>query len=124
MGSYGASDLNVTLNSDAEGAASVTASERIRQFTLEGAAVMELTPWRFGARGMPFLSGGAGYVRALHEDRVLVDTGALWFAGGGVDLLFGSTGLRFDARALFQRGVINDDVHATPALGASVFMRF
>jgi hypothetical protein len=124
MGSYGASDLNVTLNSDAEGAASVTASERIRQFTLEGAAVMELTPWRFGAGGMPFLSGGAGYLRALHDDRALVDTGALWFAGGGVDLLFGSTGLRFDARALFQRGVINDDVHATPALGASVFMRF
>ena len=123
-GSYGASDLNVKLNSDAEGAADVTASERVRQFTLEGAAVIELTSWRFGARSMPFLSGGAGYVRALHEDRVLVDEGALWFAGGGVDLLFGSTGLRFDARALFQRGVINDGVHVSPALGASVFMRF
>jgi hypothetical protein len=123
-GSYGASDLNVKLNSDAEGAAGLTASERIRQFTLEGVAVMELTGWRLGAHGMPFLSGGAGYVRALHVDRVLVDEGALWFAGGGVDLLFGSTGLRFDARALFQRGVINDDVHASPALGASVFMRF
>lgn len=123
-GSYGASDLNVTLNSDAEGAAGVTASERIRQFTLEGAAVMELTRWRFGAHGAPFLSGGAGYLRALHEDRILVDTGALWFAGGGMDLLFGSTGLRFDARALFQSGVVNDSVHVSPALGASVFMRF
>jgi hypothetical protein len=125
-GSYGASDLNVKLSSDAEGAADVTASERIRQFTLEGTAVIELTPWRFGARSMPFLSGGAGYVRALHEDRVLVDEGALWHAGGGVNLLLrsNSLGVRFDARALFQRGVINDGVHASPALGVSVFMRF
>jgi hypothetical protein len=125
-GSYGASDLNVKLNSDAEGAASITASERIRQFTLEGAAVIELTPWRFGAHSMPFLSGGAGYVRALHEDRVLVDEGALWHAGGGLNLLLrsNSLGVRVDARALFQRGVINDGVHTSPALGASVFMRF
>jgi hypothetical protein len=126
-GSYGASDLNVKLNSDTEGAASVTASERIRQFTLEGAAVLDLTRWRFGARGAPFLSGGAGYVRALHEDRILVDEGALWHAGGGVNLLLRSNpalGVRFDARALFQRGVITDGVHASPAFGTSVFLRF
>ena len=126
-GSYGASDLNVKLNADVEGAADVTVSERITQFTLEGTAVMELTRWRFGARGMPFLSGGAGYVRALHEDRVLVDEGALWHVGGGVNLLLRSNsplGVRFDARALFQRGVVNDGVHASPALGASAFLRF
>jgi hypothetical protein len=126
-GSYGASDLNVKLSADVEGAADVTVSERITQFALEGTAVMELSRWRFGARGMPFLSGGAGYVRALHEDRVLVDEGALWHVGGGVNLLLGSNsplGVRFDARALFQRGVINDGVHASPALGASVFLRF
>jgi hypothetical protein len=126
-GSYGASDLNVKLNSDVEGAAGVTASERIRQFTLEGAAVIEPARWRFGARGAPFLSAGAGYVRALHEGRVLVDEGALWHAGGGVNLLLGSSprlGIRLDARALFQRGVINDGVHASPAFGTSVFLRF
>jgi hypothetical protein len=126
-GSYGASDLDVTINSDVEGAAGVTASERISQFALEGSAVMELTRWRFGARGMPFLSGGAGYVRALHEDRILVDTGARWHVGGGVNLLLRSDpalGVRFDARALFQHGVVYDGVHASPALGASVFLRF
>ncbi len=79
---------------------------------------MELTRWRFGARGAPFLSGGAGYLRALHEDRILVDTGALWFAGGGVDL-FGSTGLRLDARALPARRRQRQRPRS-PALGASV----
>ena len=129
-GSYGASDLNVELNADAEGAASVTASERVAQFTVEGAAVMELTRWRFGARGTPFLSAGGGYVRALHEDRVLVDAGALWYAGGGVNLLLRSSparrplGLRFDGRAQFQRGIINDGVHVSPIAGVSLYVRF
>jgi hypothetical protein len=128
-GSYGASDLKIALSSDVENAATITATERIAQFTIEGAAVMELTRWHVGAHGAPFISGGAGYVRALHEDRILVDEGVLWHAGGGINLILGSTlrralGVRLDARALFQHGIINDGVHASPAFGASVFVRF
>jgi hypothetical protein len=128
-GSYGASDLTIALNADAESAAAMTATERIAQFTIEGAAVMELTRWHVGTHGAPFISAGAGYVRALHEDRILVDEGVLWHAGGGVNLMLRSSpgtalGLRFDARALFQSGVVNDGVHASPAFGASAFVRF
>jgi hypothetical protein len=122
-GSYGASDLQVEIDSDVEGAASITASERVAQLTLEGAAVMELTRWRL-ARGTPFLSAGGGYVRALHEGRILVDEGALWYAGGGLNLLLRPVGLRFDARALFQQGIVNDGVHISPVVGASAFVRF
>ena len=128
-GSYGTSDLKVDLTADAESAAATTATERITQFTFEGAAVMELTRWHVGARGAPFVSAGAGYVRALHEDRILVDEGVLWHAGGGVNLVLRSSpgttlGVRLDARALFQSGVVNDSVHASPAFGASAFVRF
>ena len=128
-GSYGASDLTIDLNADAESAAAITATERIAQFTIEGAAVMELTRWHVGAHGAPFISAGVGYVRALHEDRILVDEGVLWHAGGGVNFLLRSSpgtalGVRLDARALFQTGVINDGVHTSPAFGASAFLRF
>ena len=128
-GSYGASDLKVALNSDVESATAVTATERVAQFTLEGAAVMELTQWHVGAHGAPFIAAGAGYLRALHEDRILVDEGVLWHAGGGVNLVLRSNpgsalGVRLDARARFQRGVINDGVHVSPAFGASAFVRF
>ena len=128
-GSYGASDLKIALNSDVENATAVTATERLAQFTIEGAAVLEPTRWRVGARGAPFISAGAGYVRALHEDRILVDEGVLWHAGGGVNIVLrsspgGALGLRIDARALFQSGVVNDGVHASPAFGASAFVRF
>jgi hypothetical protein len=128
-GSYGASDLKIALNGDAESAAALTATERITQFTIEGAAVIELTRWQMGAHGAPFVAAGAGYVRALHEDRILVDEGVLWHAGGGVNLALRSSpgrtlGLRLDARVLVQSGVVNDGVHATPAFGASAFVRF
>lgn len=131
-GSYGSSDLKVELSSDAENAAAITASERIAQFTVEGAAVMDLTRWHVGAHGVPFIAAGGGYVRALHEDRILVDEGALWHAGGGVNLVLrsnpaswlGVLGVRLDARALFQRGVVSDGVHTSPAFGASAFVRF
>ena len=128
-GSYGASDLEIALNADVENAADLTATERIAQFTLEGAAVMELTRWHVGTHGAPFIAAGAGYVRALHEERILVDEGILWHAGGGVNLVLranpGSVlGVRLDGRALFQRGVVNDGVHVSPAFGASAFVRF
>jgi opacity protein-like surface antigen len=128
-GSYGASDLDVKLNSDVEGAAGITASERVRQFTVEGAAIVEMSRWRLGDHATPFVSAGAGYLRALHEDRVLVDEGALWHAGGGINLILRPSqsralGVRLDARAVFQRGIVDDDVHAAPIFGASAFLRF
>jgi opacity protein-like surface antigen len=128
-GSYGASDLDVKLNSDVEGAAGITASERVRQFTIEGAAIVEMVRWRLGERATPFVSAGAGYLRALHEDRVLVDEGALWHAGGGINLILRpgqskALGVRLDARAVFQRGIIDDEVHVAPVFGVSAFLRF
>ena len=125
-GSYGASDLKIALNSDVENAAAVTATERIAQFTVEGAVVMELAR---GHVGGPFIAAGAGYVRALHEERILIDEGMLWHAGGGVNLVLRSStrsalGVRLDARALFQHGVFSEGVHASAAVGASAFVRF
>jgi hypothetical protein len=88
-----------------------------------------MSRWRLGDHATPFVSAGAGYLRALHEDRVLVDEGALWHLGGGIDLVLRPSqsralGVRLDARAVFQRGIVDDDVHAAPVFGASAFLRF
>jgi hypothetical protein len=40
------------------------------------------------------------------------------------DSWLGLVGVRLDARALFQRGVVSDGVHASPAFGVSAFVRF
>ena len=61
---------------------------------------------RLGRRLRPFASGGAGYLRQLHEDRTLVETGQVYYAGGGARYwlrggarVAALVGLRGDVRA-------------------------
>ncbi len=133
-GSYGTSELSVELRSDVEGIPDTTAIESIRQFTMEGALTMDLTRWQMGSRAMPFFAAGAGYVRDLHEEQILVDHGTLWHLGGGLNVFLRSNstarmksaGLRLDGRVLFRSGgvIFDDGVHTSPAVGASFFVRF
>jgi hypothetical protein len=83
-------ELRTLVSSDAEIAGSFTLVERIDQYAFDGGIVIHLDGLAtMGLR--PFASGGAGYVRQLHEGRAFVEEGALYYAGGGV------------TRALFSR---------------------
>jgi hypothetical protein len=81
------------ITGDTEGAQAITAEEKIRQYVFDGSAV-----WHFGVssarRGgvTPFVYGGAGYLRELHEDDVLVEEGAEYHAGGGIKWWLGTRG--------------------------------
>ena len=76
-------------------------------------------------------SGGAGYLRQLHEDRTLGETGQVYYAGGGArywlrggDARSTSLGLQGEVRVNVRRGGI-DFENATrryPSLGLSVFL--
>ena len=83
---------------------------------------------------MPFVEGGAGYLRQLYDTRALVETGQTFHAGGGVNFTALSRqgrrvralGLRVDVQALVRtKGVALDNrAHVSPAAGASLFVRF
>ena len=83
---------------------------------------------------MPFVTGGVGHLRQMHEERTLSRPGCTISVGGGVKwLLFArprglvnAIGVRVDARAVVRtKGVAFDDGgHASPAVGASAFVRF
>ena len=76
-------ELRTVVSSDAEASGSFTAVENIDQYVFDGGVVVRLDELRaFGLR--PFASGGVGYVRQLHEDQQLVETGHLFYVGGGV----------------------------------------
>ena len=139
--SYGASDLNTEVTLDVEGATDATVSEPVRQFAVEGSIVAELTAWRLGRRTVPFVSAGAGYLRHIHEGGTLVETGAIYQAGGGIEHVLHerrasdprqrapvmkSIGLRADIRAVVRTGGVapGSNAHVAPALGASLFFRF
>jgi hypothetical protein len=129
--SYGKPELRIAVSGDAEGAAPLTAVERIQQFTIGGAIVWHF-PFR-ASRAVPFLTAGGGYLRQLHENATLAQTGRYYQVGGGLTVPFASRprsrlsaiGLRIDVRAMvFVDGVALDGAaHVAPAAGASFFVR-
>jgi len=131
--SVGRPELRVEVTNDVEaGAVTVTPTERIEQFTVGGALVWYLPVGT--SRVAPFVAGGGGYLRQLHETATLVVTGRYYQFGGGVVYPLASRsasrlktmGLRFDARALVRvNGVAFDSsARLTPMAGASFFVRF
>ena len=132
--SYGKPQVKISIANDIENAAPVTAVETIQQFTV-GAGVAWSLPYRpWNGRLVPFVTAGAGYLRDVHEAQTLIDTGSYYQVGGGVKVLLVSRsrsflkglGARADARAMVRsKGVAFDDGgHTSPAIAASVFVRF
>ena len=105
---YGRPKLSTTLTSDAEDAPDLTAEETTTRYLVDGSLVLHLTRLSFaGGRGVPFLSGGGGYLRELHDRNEFIETGREYHATAGLKLWFGRTprvGLRVDAGASIRDG--------------------
>jgi len=128
---YARPELRATIANDVENAPSITAVERLQQYMIGGGATWYM-PRR--DRIVPFVTGGGGYLRQLHDRALLVETGTYFQAGGGVLYLLSShpgnrlkaTGIRADVRAVILKdGVAFDGGrHTTPAVAGSFFARF
>ena len=125
-------EMRTRITADAEGAAALTAAEQLDQYFID-ARVIWLLPQLSFAGTVPFVSGGAGYLRELHEGRMLVESGQVYQAGGGVrrplmsDIgWFGSIGVRLDARVyVLVDGVqLEDRARTHGAFSGSVFLSF
>ena len=126
--------LRIAISGDAEGAAAVTAAETAQQFTIGGGVLWYLPGRKWSPRLAPFATAGGGYLRQLHEQNTLLETGRYYQFGGGVSALLitgrhfhiKGAGVRADVRALIRsKGVAFDGGSKTsPAAGASVFVRF
>ena len=132
--SYVKPELRIAVSADAEGAAAVTAVEAIQQFTIGGRALFYFPGRRWSPRFAPFAMAGGGYLRQLHEQATLAQTGRFYQFGGGVSALLVSrrhfhtrgAGVRFDVSALVRSGGVAFDggSQTSPAAGASAFVRF
>jgi hypothetical protein len=69
-------ELQSVITSDAEATGSFTAAETVDHYVFR-------LPELEGMGLTPFASAGAGYVRQLHEEQALVETGHLFYVGGG-----------------------------------------
>ncbi len=74
--------VGVEIAGDAEAPSQELPGEELQQYVFDGGVTWQL-PMRMGARMAPFVSGGAAFLRQLHEDRTLAETGQIYYAGGG-----------------------------------------
>lgn len=107
---YARPELSVELSNDAESAANVTATEKASHYVFGGTLVWDL---RDGGNAVPFVSGGAGYLRELHEGNQLVETGVEYHATAGLKYWLGSGehrfGLRFEAGLSARNKGLDDE---------------
>jgi opacity protein-like surface antigen len=132
------------ISSDADGAPNTTLTESVSTYLVEAAAVAHLHRLRFAhGRGVPFVFAGGGYLRQLDGDSILIDTGTVFTAGGGVKYFFASrpkgfvrgVGLRADGRVYARSGGLDlsaderrtssdDKRSATWAVAGGLVVRF
>jgi len=122
--------LSFDLSGDAEEAPDITVEETVDQYVFSGSAL-----WHFGrpsprTRAVPFVFGGAGYIRELHEGQELVETGVEYHAGAGVKFWFGNArrrlGLRADGGLSLRDGGVDpeESYRPLPFAGASLIYLF
>jgi hypothetical protein len=107
----GRPQLSTRLSADLEGAPDITASEDLSVYIIDAAILTNLSS-KPGARVVPFVRAGAGYVRELHEANALVKTGRAFHAGGGITMWLNrrqTIGARADARVYLISGGIDLD---------------
>jgi len=131
-GTYGRPDLTAHIAGDAEDAPAADAGEPVHEFTIAVLARVHPAAWRLGSRAALFASGGAGYLRHLHEGSGYAVGGRLYLAGGGLTYRLGGgsgrltdAGLRFDGGVLVRAGApVIDRAAAAPFAGAALYLRF
>jgi len=130
--------ISVAIAGDAEAPSQELPGERLQQYLIGGGVTWQVPVpirlrTRMGTRLAPFVSGGATFLRQLHEDRTLAETGQIVYAGGGARYwLRGgngagrSFGLRGDARVNVRRNGIDfeDKMRIYPTVSLSVFVGF
>lgn len=123
--------LSSRLSDDAESAPDVTATETLTRLVVDGSLVLHLSGLSFaGGKGVPFVRGGAGYIRELHEKNEVIETGREYHAGAGLHVWFGQgkhrVGLRTDLGISVRNGGagIADATRTVPTAGVSLAYLF
>ena len=141
-GSWGFTSLDTRVIDDREVTDDATLSGSVTEFTVGGLLVVELGQQPRRGRMVPILFGGAEFVRDVHEDGSVAESGVLVHLGAGVDVHLGNFGgvnprtkrpralkdmaLRFEGRVGLRSGgaVPDDSIHLAPGVGVHLAFRY
>ena len=82
-GAWSRPELETAVSGDEESAPPLTVAERVDQYSLDLGLLVNLRQVRPRVL-VPFLSGGLGYVAAVHEGQTLLENGISYRGGGGI----------------------------------------
>lgn len=121
------------VTGDVESGPTIDLDESLDQYFIDASASLMVDRFTFW-NVVPFVEGGGGYLRQLHEGRTFIQTGQVYHVGGGVrrwlrvrDAGFiRALGVRADARAYFVRNgfSLDDSPRSHGAISGSVFVTF
>jgi hypothetical protein len=119
------------LSGDAEEATDLTAEETLTRYVFTGSLVVHLREMSPGVSAVPFLAIGAGYVRDLHEQNELLETGREFHGLIGFKYWFNAVapsrfGLRGEAGVSMTDGGFDfsDKSRVVPVVSASLVYLF
>jgi opacity protein-like surface antigen len=122
--------LSFNIAGDPEAGAQEFAGESLQHYVFDAGVLWEL-PVARQSRARTFASAGAGYLRQLHQDRTLVESGQVYYLGGGARYwLRGrpnagrSLGLRGDLRVNLRRNGIDfgNETRVYPTFSMLMFL--
>ena len=128
--SFSSPNIAVSITADAEAPSQELAGEKLQQYVFDGGVTWQL-PVSTGRKLALFVSGGAGYLRQLHEERTLGETGQVYYTGAGARYwLRGghgaskALGVRGDVRVNFRRKGIDfeDKMRTYPTFSLFLFV--
>lgn len=115
-GGLAGNDVQVRISEDIEQAPAATIASRVTQITVEGGALVEVATLRaMGGDVVPFVTGGGGYLRQVHEDRVLIETGETVYGGAGIKWRSSAA----KPKGWLQRVVVRGDVRIVSRSGGA-----
>jgi len=131
--SYQRPGISTDLSQDAEAAAVTLDAEHLVQYLFDAAVVWQIPKVGLGTRIRPFFVVGGGYLRQLYDERTVVETGSVYYAGAGVrywlrggDGQNRSVGLRADGRAMWRLDGVDFEnrTRVAPMVTVHMFLEF
>ena len=132
-GAWARPELRTSITDDVEDAAPQIVAERVSLYSLDAGLLVAFKPNRAGVVA-PFISGGAGYIGAVHEGLTLLENGVIYRGGGGFRYPIAMRtqgrlkgyGVRADAGLVMLTGGVADGTGATRHMTASgsLFLTF
>ncbi len=126
--------IELTTTDDVEQEGETTSEGRLTEYLFDGGVVINLgnipNTWKW----RPFVSGGGGYLRQVHDGGTVIESGHVFYGGGGVKYRLRATParrlksveLRLQGRLLIRNGgfSLDDGSRASLNVGAGLVAAF